>query len=110
MKPAEQRLTRKSSQGRALKPGQEMPRNSRSRGRLTREEESNERKKLQGKGDFSLVFSVEFEKGILDFQLEEHSRFLAEFNRLFKQVDADGDGVINEAEFRRLILNMRVVV
>jgi len=49
-------------------------------------------------------------KGILDFQLQEHERFLYEFNLLFKQVDADSDGIINEDQFRDLIYGMKVVV
>ena len=52
----------------------------------------------------------EFQKGILDFQLQEHEKFLFQFNLLFKQVDKDNNGVINEREFRELILSMNVVV
>lgn len=33
-----------------------------------------------------------------------------EFNLLFKQVDTDNDGIINEDQFRRLIYSMNVVV
>lgn len=57
-----------------------------------------------------LHFNFEFIKGILDFQLQEHERFLGEFNQLFKQVDQDHNGVINEGEFRELIVSMNVVV
>jgi Ca2+-binding EF-hand superfamily protein len=35
---------------------------------------------------------------------------LGEFNQLFKQVDQDHNGVINEGEFRELIVSMNVVV
>lgn len=57
-----------------------------------------------------LVYISEFEKCILDHQLEEHVRFLAGFNRLFKEIDRDGRGVIDECQFRELILRMVVVV
>ena len=57
-----------------------------------------------------LHFNFEFIKVILDFQLQEHERFLGEFNQLFKQVDQDHNGVINEGEFRELIVSMNVVV
>ena len=33
---------------------------------------------------FKLVYANEFLKGVLDFQLQEHERFLYEFNLLFK--------------------------
>ena len=45
--------------------------------------------------DQTLVFS-EFLKVILDFQLAEHERYLAPFNRIFKQIDRDQNGVIDE--------------
>lgn len=35
---------------------------------------------------------------------------MGEFNQLFKQVDQDHNGVINEGEFRELIVSMNVVV
>ena len=35
---------------------------------------------------------------------------MKEFNRLFRIVDKDCDGIINENEFRDLILSMNVVV
>jgi Ca2+-binding EF-hand superfamily protein len=57
-----------------------------------------------------LHFNFEFIKGILDFQLQEHERFLGEFNQLFKQVDLDHNGVVNEDEFKELIVSMNVVV
>jgi Ca2+-binding EF-hand superfamily protein len=42
--------------------------------------------------------------------LDEHERFLKEFNMLFKEVDQDQNGIINDEEFRELILGMNVVV
>ena len=84
-----------------------MPRKSKSKQRLSREQEAmaNQKKLKQ-----DLLYQAEFEKQILDFQLQEHERFLKEFNRLFKNVDRNCDGIINEQEFRELILSMNVVV
>ena len=48
------------------------------------------------KEESRLVYISEFEKTVLDFQLEEHTRFLSEFNRLFKAVDVERKGSINE--------------
>lgn len=52
---------------------------------------------------------AEFQKTILDFQLSEHEKFLYEFTQLFKQVDTDRNGIINEDEFRDLLQQMRVL-
>ena len=49
-------------------------------------------------------------KVILDFQLQEHEKFLSQFNNLFKEVDSDHNGVINEEQFRTLILGMDMVI
>lgn len=49
---------------------------------------------------------TEFQKTILDFQLSEHEKFLHDFTELFKQVDRDRNGLIDEAEFRDLISQM----
>lgn len=40
---------------------------------------------------------------ILDFQLKSHEKFLKSFIQLFKQVDQDHNGIIDEAEFRELV-------
>jgi Ca2+-binding EF-hand superfamily protein len=45
----------------------------------------------------------------LDFQLSEHEKFLYDFTQLFKQVDNDRNGIINEDEFRDLLSQMRVL-
>lgn len=76
--------------------------------KLTRDEEFNLRKQFDK--EQKLVYSSDFLKTILDFQLLEHERFLYEFNLLFKQFDQDGDGIINEQEFHHLIVAMNVVV
>ena len=78
-----------------------MPARSKSKSRLTKHEEGPQN---------VLLYQSEFIKVILDFQLEEHERFLQEFNLLFKEVDGDHNGIINEEEFKQLILAMNVVV
>jgi Ca2+-binding EF-hand superfamily protein len=45
----------------------------------------------------------------LDFQLSEHEKFLYDFTQLFKQVDTDRNGIINEDEFRDLLSQMKVL-
>ena len=52
---------------------------------------------------------AEFLKIILDFQLQEHEKFLFPFIHLFKMVDIDNNGIVNEEEFRNLILGMNVL-
>ena len=44
-----------------------------------------------------------FEKIILDFQLKSHHNFLSNFLNLFRKVDQDQNGVIDEDEFIQLI-------
>lgn len=48
-------------------------------------------------------------KVILDFQLREHERFLKKFNFSFKQSDNNSDGVIDEVEFRSLVIGMGIM-
>ncbi len=45
----------------------------------------------------------------MDFQLSEHEKFLYDFTQLFKQVDSDRNGIINEDEFRDLLSQMKVL-
>ncbi len=40
---------------------------------------------------------------ILDFQLSEHEKFLQAFTNLFKSLDTDSNGILNEEEFRELL-------
>ena len=51
----------------------------------------------------------DFQKIILDFQLQEHEKFLFRFTQLFKEVDIDNNGIINEDEFRELVAKMNVI-
>lgn len=50
-----------------------------------------------------LKFAV-FLKCVLDFQLKEHEKFLAYFVAMYKKVDVDRDGILDENEFRNLMM------
>lgn len=52
---------------------------------------------------------ADFQKVILDFQLQEHERFLSKFTAQFKGSDRDTDGVLDEEEFKELIESMNIV-
>lgn len=71
--------------------------------RMTREELM----QLQRQRDRSIPFH-EFQKIVLDFQLATHEKYIRKFVDLFKKVDGDTNGVINEEEFRRMIARMKV--
>eukprot|EP01059_Diplonema_ambulator_P005993 TRINITY_DN15773_c0_g1_i1.p1 TRINITY_DN15773_c0_g1~~TRINITY_DN15773_c0_g1_i1.p1 ORF type:complete len:738 (+),score=258.44 TRINITY_DN15773_c0_g1_i1:43-2256(+) len=49
------------------------------------------------------ILYQDFLKVLLDFQLQGHERFLGKFVKLFKQFDADKNGILNEAEFMQLL-------
>ena len=49
---------------------------------------------------------TDFEKIILDFQLQEHEKFLKRFSEVFKQVDDTKRGVLDEDRFRSLLQMM----
>ena len=51
-----------------------------------------------------LYLSLDHLKVLLDFQLKGHEKFLLKFMKLFRQFDKDKNGVINEEEFRQLII------
>jgi len=74
---------------------EQMNRPARGRGRQSREEEERDAGKLA---------FVDFLKVLLDFQLKGHEKFLLKFMKLFRQFDKDKNGVINEEEFRQLII------
>ena len=54
-----------------------------------------------------LSFS-EFVLVILSFQLSKHEEFLDGFLQLFRSVDEDKDGVLDEAQFILLIEKMQI--
>ena len=47
-----------------------------------------------------------FLKVLLDFQLKGHDKFLGRFRRMFRDVDADRNGVLSENEFRQFVLKI----
>ena len=69
--------------------------------KMTREEINN--KANSGARLSSKLQYGDFRKIILDFQLQEHERFLIKFTNLFKSVDNDQDGVISEIQFKDLL-------
>merc|ERR1711918_35864 len=50
------------------------------------------------------IMYEDFLKILLDFQLKGHEKFLLKFMKLFRQFDKDKNGVVNEEEFRQLII------
>ena len=50
----------------------------------------------------------EFQLIVLEFQLKKHEEFLSGFLQLFKNVDCDADGVLNEDQFMELICKMKI--
>ena len=69
---------------------------------MTRSMLSNQQNNLEAS---KLKFSV-FLKCVLDFQLKEHEKFLSYFVSMFKKVDSDRDGIVNENEFRNLMMSL----
>ena len=51
---------------------------------------------INGSKQSSKLMYSDLRKIILDFQLQEHERFLIKFTNLFKSVDRDQDGIISE--------------
>lgn len=72
--------------------------------KLTREE----RLAMVSHKDSDKLMFTEFVKTVLDFQLKEHEKFLYKFIVVFKQVDKDNNGVVNEEEFVELVRRMNV--
>ncbi|EEH11761.1 EF hand protein, putative (macronuclear) [Tetrahymena thermophila SB210] len=61
----------------------------------------------QEKEKFKIEYVI-FQKIILDFQLKSHEKFLKKFILLFRSVDKDLNGVIDEEQFKELIDKMDV--
>lgn len=59
------------------------------------------------KANSDILYS-DLQKIILDFQLTTHESYILKFTRVFKEVDGDRNGVVDEAEFRQLVAKMRV--
>eukprot|EP00937_MAST-01D_sp_MAST-1D-sp2_P001185 g1185.t1 len=75
---------------------------SRARGRAGAAESSGG---ANGKASLSLPHRL-LMKVLLDFQLHGHDRFLAAFRELFRAVDTDRDGVLDEPQFRSLLASV----
>lgn len=74
--------------------------------KLTREELLNAKEKERsnnGKIAYSDLLKI-----LLDFQLKGHEKFLSKFIKLFRRVDEDSNGVLNEMEFRELLAFMEI--
>ena len=71
---------------------------------MTREEKLS----LLASKDSKKMLWSEFTKAVLDFQLQEHEKFLHKFRALFKTIDTDNNGVLNEVEFTRLVREIAI--
>lgn len=71
--------------------------------RLTREEKL----ALQAKNESSISFQ-EFQKVVLDFQLATHEKYIRKFLVLFRKIDSDTNGILNEDEFKKMLGLMKV--
>ena len=72
--------------------------------RKTSREELNSIRSKQGS---KLLYS-DFQKIVLDFQLSTHENYLKKFTKLFKEIDTERDGVLNETGFRIIIDRMQI--
>ena len=57
--------------------------------------------------DFQKVLKF-FNKIILDFQLKSHDKYLRNFVYIFKRVDQDNNGIINEEEFLNMLQSINI--
>jgi len=73
--------------------------------KMTREEVIQSKVKRTGNIRYS-----DFQKVVLDFQLATHEDYLRNFNDLFKGIDKERNGILNERQFRELLNRMRLVV
>jgi len=49
-----------------------------------------------------------FQKVVWEFQLKAHEKYIKYFINLFKEFDTDTNGIINETEFRGLVVKMNI--
>eukprot|EP01022_Parablepharisma_sp_SALTPOND_P006584 TRINITY_DN1266_c0_g1_i1.p3 TRINITY_DN1266_c0_g1~~TRINITY_DN1266_c0_g1_i1.p3 ORF type:complete len:630 (-),score=73.32 TRINITY_DN1266_c0_g1_i1:7118-9007(-) len=73
--------------------------------KMTREELSAMKAKQGNK-----IFYSDFQKIVLDFQLSTHEAYLRKFTNLFKEIDTETSGVIDESGFRLLLGRMGISV
>ena len=65
---------------------------------------SRDQDKKRGK----LMFQ-DFLRILLEFQLRGHEKFLNPFVALFQKVDEEGNGIITESQFRKLVVDLNIV-
>lgn len=70
--------------------------------RLSREEEANLNKIPE---DYKILYK-DFVKHILDFQIKLRDKYLSNFVFIFKRIDLDNNGIIEEDEFYKLIYGL----
>lgn len=66
--------------------------------RMTREEKRNYNFKMDQKIRYD-----DFIRILLDFQIKLREKYLSKYSNAFNEIDTDGDGVINENEFRNIL-------
>lgn len=42
------------------------------------------------------VYWTDFLKTLMDFQMRQHETYLRTFTKMFRRVDTDSDGIVNE--------------
>lgn len=71
--------------------------------KLSRDQENAKRKQIKLECRIRLSELVDI---VLDYQLQEHEKFLSKFTLEFKKVESEGTGVLNELQFKYLINQM----
>lgn len=84
----------------------ELPTDRTTKGKVSREEAIIQREKERGLRN-RILYS-EFVNFLLDFQLHGHQKFLSNFVKVFKKVDMDSDGILNEKEFTKLLATVNL--
>jgi Ca2+-binding EF-hand superfamily protein len=80
--------------------------NSGPKQKLSREEQQLARERE--KSNLGKILYNDFLKILLDFQLKGHEKFLSRFVALFRETDADHNGILSEREFRQLVNSMDI--
>lgn len=52
------------------------------------------------------IYFTDFQKVVLDYQLNEHIEFLRFFNTIYHELDTKNSGYLFEIDFRELIFRM----